>query len=132
MRNEKHKTILYLIYSGGLRVGEVALTQLRKYYRLYQPEGWLFPGQDPEKFITERTVGKVFQNACEAAKIRKNVSVHTLRHCFATHLLESGTDIRFIQELLGHASSRTTEIYTHVTTKNISNICSPLDQLGDI
>lgn len=165
VHNEKHKTILYLIYSGGLRVGEVvrlkptdidsqrmlihvvqgkgrkdrytllsevALTQLRKYYRLYQPEGWLFPGQDPEKFLTERTVGKVFQNACEAAKIQKNVSVHTLRHCFATHLLESGTDIRFIQELLGHASSRTTEIYTHVTTKNISNICSPLDQLGDI
>ena len=163
--NEKHRTILYLIYSGGLRVGEVvrlrskdihsdrmlihvvqgkgrkdrytllselALVQLRKYYRLYEPEIWLFPGQDPEKFLTERTVGKVFQNACEKAKIRKDVSVHTLRHSFATHLLEGGTDLRFIQELLGHASSRTTEIYTHVTTKNISKIESPLDKLGEI
>ncbi len=165
VRNEKHKTILYLIYSGGLRVGEVvrlkptdidsermlihvvqgkgrkdrytllsqvALLQLRKYYKLYRPEGWLFPGQDEEKFLTERTVGKVFQNACEKAGIKKSASVHTLRHSFATHLLEGGTDLRFIQELLGHASSRTTEIYTHVTTKNISRIESPLDKLGDM
>lgn len=163
--NEKHKTILYLVYSGGLRVGEVvrlkltdidsermlihvvqgkgrkdrytllsevALVQLRKYYRIYRPEDWLFPGQDLDKFLTERTVGKVFQNACEKAKIRKNASVHTLRHSFATHLLEAGTDLRFIQELLGHASSRTTEIYTHVTTKNLSRIESPLDKLGKI
>lgn len=162
--NEKHKTMLYLIYSGGLRVGEVvrlkakdidsermlirvvqgkgrkdrytllsevALKQLRKYYRLYEPEIWLFPGQDPQKFLTERTVGKVFQNACEKANIRKDASVHTLRHSFATHLLEGGTDLRFIQELLGHASSRTTEIYTHVTTKNITKIESPLDKLWD-
>ncbi|HHX62176.1 MAG TPA: tyrosine-type recombinase/integrase [Epulopiscium sp.] len=165
VHNEKHKTILYLIYSGGLRVGEVvrlkstdidsermlihvvqgkgrkdrytllsqvALVQLRKYYRLYKPEMWLFPGQDAEKFLTERTVGTVFQNACEKARIRKDASVHTLRHSFATHLLEGGTDLRFIQELLGHASSKTTEIYTHVTTKNISKIESPLDKLGDI
>lgn len=165
VKNQKHRTILYLVYSGGLRVGEVvrlrakdidsqrmlihvvqgkgrkdrytllsqvALTQLRKYYRMYEPEGWLFPGQDTDKFLTERSVGKVFQNACEIAGIRKNASVHTLRHSFATHLLESGTDLRFIQELLGHASSKTTEIYTHVTTKNISRIESPLDKLGNI
>ncbi len=164
-QNEKHKTILFLIYSAGLRIGEVvrlqlddidskrmlirvrqgkgrkdrytllseiALLQLRKYYMLYKPEKWLFPGGKENSFLTERSVQKVFENACRKAKIKKKVTVHSLRHSFATHLLEGGTDLRYIQELLGHSSSKTTEIYTHVTKKNLSNIISPLDNIGDI
>ncbi|OGO78686.1 MAG: integrase [Clostridiales bacterium GWB2_37_7] len=160
--NEKHKTILFLIYSAGLRVGElvrlkpedidstrmlikvnkgkgskdrytllshIALEQLRKYYKLYKPEVWLFLGSKVGDHITERTVQRIFENCCRKAKINKEVSVHTLRHSFATHLLESGVDLRYIQELLGHASTKTTEIYTHVTQKNISEILSPLDKL---
>lgn len=162
LKNEKHKTILFLVYSAGLRVGEVikltaqdidsqrmlvhivqgkgrkdrytvlseiALEQLRKYYKLYKPEKWLFPGQNPKEYITVRTVERIFENACEAAKITRKVSVHSLRHSFATHLLEGGTDLRFIQELLGHESSKTTEIYTHVTDKSIAKIQSPLDKM---
>jgi len=72
---------------------------------------------------------KIFQNACKKAGIKKNVSVHSLRHYFATHLLESGIDLRYIQKLLGHKSSKTTEIYTHVSTKNLSAIKNPLDSL---
>ena len=163
--NEKHKTILFLIYSAGLRVGEVvrlkpgdidstrmlirvnkgkgakdrytllsqiALDQLRKYYKLYKPETWLFTGGKEGDHITERTVQRVFEASCSRAKIEKEASVHTLRHSFATHLLESGVDLRYIQELLGHASTKTTEIYTHVTQKNISEILSPLDKLVGI
>ncbi|HEY5560613.1 MAG TPA: tyrosine-type recombinase/integrase [Clostridiaceae bacterium] len=162
LKNEKHKTILYMIYSAGLRVGEViklkiedidsqrmlihvvqgkgrkdrytllskiALTQLRKYYTLYKPEVWLFSGQNSKRYITERTVEKIFENAIKIAKINKKVSVYCLRHSFATHLFEGGVDLRYIQELLGHASSKTTEIYTHVTQKSLANIQSPLDKL---
>jgi site-specific recombinase XerD len=111
-------------------LSEITLTQLRKYYSLYKPEIWLFPGQDKREFLTERTVERVFEKACSLAKINKKATVHTLRHSFATHLLEGGTDLRFIQELLGHSSSKTTEIYTHVTQKNIANIQSPLDKLS--
>ena len=74
-------------------------------------------------------VEKIFSNACKEENIKKDVTVHYLRHSFATHLLESGTDLRYIQELLGHKSSKTTEIYTHVSNKNIGKIKSPLDSL---
>ena len=114
--NIKHKAILMLMYSGGLRVGEVV--RLR-------PEDI----DANRKLITERTVQKIFQYACKKVGIKKNVSVHSLRNSFATHLLESGIDLRYIQEFLGHKSSKTTEIYTHVSTKNLSAIKNPLDSL---
>lgn len=80
-----------------------------------------------DKFINERSVQRAFEKACDKAGIIKRVTVHSLRHSFATHLLEGGTDLRYIQELLGHKSSKTTEIYTHVTQKDIRKIISPLD-----
>ena len=76
-----------------------------------------------------RTVQAIFKQACEKAGIKKNVSVHSLRHSFATHLLENGVDLRYIQELLGHRSSKTTEIYMHVSRANIARIKSPLDNI---
>ncbi|GMQ64596.1 hypothetical protein AN2V17_38340 [Vallitalea sp. AN17-2] len=110
-------------------LSESILLQLRKYYKEYRPNKWLLEGADKDKHITERTVQRIFKNACEKGYVMKKVSVHSLRHSFATHLLESGTDIRYIQELLGHSSSKTTEIYTHVTNKNIMSIKSPLDDI---
>jgi integrase/recombinase XerD len=89
----------------------------------------LFPGQPIEKHLSERSVQKVFERAVIVARIEKKVSVHSLRHSFATHLLEDGIDIRYIQELLGHQSTRTTEIYTHVAVKDIRRIISPLDRI---
>ena len=82
-----------------------------------------------EEHIIARSVQKIFGNACKKAGIKKKVSTHSLRHSFATHLLENGFDLRYIQELLGHKSSKTTEIYTHVSTKNLSTIKNPLDSL---
>ena len=105
------------------------IPSLREYWKREKPKKWLFPSWNKEKHITARTVQKIFQNACKKAGIKKNVSVHSLRHSFATHLLESGIDLRYIQELLGHKSSKTTEIYTHVSTKNLSAIKNPLDSL---
>jgi len=161
--NVKHKAILMIVYSAGLRVGEVgklkpedidnprmlihirgakgrkdrytmlsetALEFLRQYWKENRPQKWLFPGQNKERYITTRTVEKIFTNARDAAKILKPVTVHSLRHSFATHLLETGTDLRYIQEILGHKSSKTTEIYTHVSTKDIGRIKSPLDSLN--
>jgi len=157
--NRKHRAILYLSYSSGLRVGEVvrlrvsdidrergtltvrqgkgrkdrvtvlsaaALEVLDLYLAAYRVEAWLFPGQDGVKHLTERTVQKVFERAVKAAHISKDVSVHALRHSFATHLLEDGVDIRYIQELLGHKSVHTTEVYTHVAVSDIRRIASPL------
>ncbi len=98
---------------------------------MYRPRNWLFEGADRRGPINDRTIQRIFKSACEKAGITKNVSVHSLRHSFATHLLEGGTDLRFIQELLGHANSKTTEIYTHVSTRSIGNIKSPIDSLLD-
>ncbi|MGM0369348.1 MAG: site-specific tyrosine recombinase/integron integrase [Bacillota bacterium] len=162
--NPKHKTILYIVYSAGLRVSEVVklkmdcidsnrmlirvvqgkgrkdrytilskscLKQVKRYNELYQPGKWLFPGRKKDEHLTTRSVQRIFKKACKKGNINKEVSVHSLRHSFATHLLEKGTDLRYIQKLLGHKSSTTTEVYTHVSKRDISNIKSPLDNLID-
>ena len=111
-------------------LSEIALRTFREYVDKYKPEKWLFPGQRKDKHISTRTVQAIFEKARDKAGIKKDATVHSLRHSFATHLLESGVDLRYIQELLGHKSSKTTEIYTHVSTKNLSKIKSPLDLMG--
>lgn len=159
--NLKHKCLIYLIYSAGLRIGEVinlkigdvdskrmllhirgakgkkdrytilspaVLVMLREYYKLYSPAEFLFEGIKGDRYSI-RSVQNIFAKALKLSKIRKHATVHTLRHSFATHLLESGVDLRYIQELLGHASSRTTEIYTHVSNRNLSKIESPIEKL---
>ncbi|MHB8127297.1 MAG: tyrosine-type recombinase/integrase [Desulfitobacteriaceae bacterium] len=164
VKNPKHKAILMLTYSAGLRVcevvslkisdidsmrmlihikqgkgrkdrytilSEVALETLRTYAKNYPLKDWLFPGNIVGSHLTERSAQRVFEIACKKAGIIKQVSIHTLRHSFATHLLEGGTDLRYIQEILGHKSSKTTEIYTHVSEKQLRRIRSPLDWLND-
>lgn len=106
-----------------------ALEMLRQYWKKYKPAKWLFEGAKEGRHLSIRSVDKIFRNACNKTGIKKDVSVHTLRHSFATHLLEGGTDLRYIQELLGHAHSKTTEIYTHVSNKSLGKIMSPLDTL---
>ncbi|WP_282433507.1 tyrosine-type recombinase/integrase [Desulfitobacterium dehalogenans] len=103
--------------------------RLNEYITYYKPNKWLFSGEDPETHISERTIQVIFKNALAKSGIKKDLSVHSLRHSFATHLLESGTDIRYIQELLGHKSSKTTEIYTHVSNKDLGKIKNPLDSI---
>lgn len=105
------------------------IEQLREYYKVYKPKTWLFEGQQTGERYSERSLNLVFKAALEKADIKKPATLHWLRHSYATHLLESGTDLRYIQELLGHNSSRTTEIYTHVSTKKLSEIRSPLEDL---
>lgn len=96
---------------------------------IMRPGGWLFPGQDPAHPITTRQLSRVVEGAAIAAGLTKNVSPHTLRHSFATHLLEDGTDIRFIQVLLGHAKLDNTALYTRVATKMVRTVTSPLDKI---
>ena len=109
---------------------EKILILLREYYIIYKkPTRWLFEGVNKNEQYDERSLSNVLKQALEKAKITKPVSLHWLRHSYATHLLESGTDLRYIQEILGHKSSRTTEIYTHVSTKSIQNVKSPFDDL---
>lgn len=160
--NEKHRTIFYLIYSGGLRISEAVnmrlndidskrgmirirdakggkdrevplsktlLDQIRAYYKRYRPKEFIFEGQFGGQYTT-RSIQALFRQAMERTGIRKKATVHTLRHSYATHLLENGTDLRIIQELLGHKSSKTTEIYTHVSQRLKQNVPNPLDQLG--
>lgn len=159
--NVKHRAILTVIYSAGLRISELVnlkikdidsermqirveqakgkkdrytllspktLTLLRTYFKQYKPKEYLFEGAEGNSY-TARSTQAFFQEICKKVGIKKKVSIHTLRHSFATHLLENGTDLRYIQVLLGHGSSKTTEIYTHVTTKGFDQIKSPLDDL---
>lgn len=109
-------------------LSDAALQVLERYITEQLPQIWLFPGQNPQRHINERSVQKLFERALLIAGVQKDASIHSLRHSFATHLLESGIDIRYIQELLGHKSAKTTQRYTHVSTKNIARIKSPLDQ----
>ncbi|MGL4437706.1 MAG: tyrosine-type recombinase/integrase [Bosea sp. (in: a-proteobacteria)] len=104
------------------------LAILRSYWRLARPGDWLFPGRGPDKPMDVQVLHAACRSAAKAAGLTKKVSVHTLRHGFATHLLESGTDIRIIQVLLGHASLSTTARYTHVATTTIARTRSPLDR----
>jgi site-specific recombinase XerD len=108
---------------------DLALSHLDAYLEGTPVTSWLFPG-GRKGHLHERSVQKVFSRAVRAAGITKDVSVHSLRHSFATHLLENGTDLRYIQELLGHKNSKTTEIYTHVSRRDLCRIRSPLDALG--
>jgi integrase/recombinase XerD len=102
---------------------------LRSYWKLARPAHWLFPGRDGEHPIGPTVLHAACRSACAAAGLSKRVTVHTLRHSFATHLLENGTDIRIIQALLGHSSLNTTARYTQVATSTIRSTPSPLDRL---
>ncbi|MCF7569581.1 site-specific integrase [Sabulilitoribacter arenilitoris] len=159
--NLKHKTLLSLIYSAGLRVGEAIslkikdidskrmlihikgakgkkdrytllsdsfLHLLRNYYKQYKPTEYLFEGQKSKQY-SSASAQKILKNAVDKIGLKKRITLHTLRHSFATHLLENGTDIRYIQELLGHSSPKTTMIYTHVSETSIRKIKNPFDNL---
>lgn len=107
---------------------ESILEQLRIYYKTYKPKIFLFEGQYGGQYSI-RSAQKVFENALKKAKINKSIGIHGLRHSYATHLLESGTDIAFIQQLLGHSNIKTTLLYTSVSKKSLKNVQSPLDKL---
>ena len=159
--NLKHKTLLSLLYSAGLRIGEALkltindidsrrmliyvrggkgkkdrytllskniLLLLRTYYKAYKPKQFLFEGQAGGPY-TAGSARQVFKRSKQCAGIRKNVVLHSLRHSFATHLLETGTDLRYIQQLLGHSNPKTTMIYTHVSQHSLQKIKNPFDLL---
>ena len=104
------------------------LDQLREYYKQYHPKNFLFESPDGKAY-SATSVQNILKRAAVKAGIKKRVHIHMLRHSFATHLLEQGTNLRIIQELLGHESIKTTEIYTHVTTSDVRNIKNPLDDM---
>jgi site-specific recombinase XerD len=111
-------------------LSETALRILREYFQAFKPKDWLFPGEERGDHLSERAAQEVFKDAKKKAGILKPATFHTLRHSFATHLLEDGVDMRYIQELLGHGSIKTTERYTHVSQNALGRITSPLDKLG--
>ena len=164
--NLKHRVLLKITYSSGLRVSETIalkpehidssrmlprvvsgkgrkdrdtilsqklLPELREYYRRRRPKNWLFPAKNPKRHICAATAQRIYRDAKDKAKIQKGKGIHTLRHCFATHLLEIGYDIKIIQALLGHKSVKTTMVYLHVSRKHPASVASPLDfiQAGD-
>jgi site-specific recombinase XerD len=162
INNEKHRTILFLIYSAGLRISEAirlqnqdlnfdrklihirkakgnkerftmlsenAIILLHRYLKSYSPKNYLFEGQYGDQY-SDSSIRNIYNRAVSKAGLPKKGGPHILRHSFATHLLEQGVDIRYIQVLLGHNSSKTTEIYTHVSTRNIEQIKSPGDFLN--
>ena len=111
-------------------LGESLLALLRQYYQAVRPKGaYLFPGQKPQQHISTTAVSLVLRKVIRETGLSKKVTMHTLRHCFATHLLEAGTDIRILQVLLGHSSIRTTLRYTHITDRLIQKLVSPLDMI---
>ena len=110
-------------------IPEKLIAQLRDYYKKFKPQLWLFEGQKKGEQYSATSLQQVLKGSLKKCGINKPVTLHWLRHSYATHLLESGTDLRYIQELLGHKSSKTTEIYTHVTDKSLQKIKSPFDDL---
>lgn len=159
--NVKHKTLLMLIYSAGLRIGEALrlkigdirsdegliylrrskgmkdrrvplsekmLEALRDYYTIYKPQDYLFEGQKGGQY-TSRSAARVLQRSAARAGIDRKVTLHTLRHSFATHLTQRGVNVQYLQEILGHNSPKTTMLYTHLSGKDIKDIRSPLDDL---
>lgn len=131
---DAHRKLLLVKQSKGKKDRVVPLSDkiiqlLRGYYKAAQPQVYLFEGQEPGERYSERSLQQVLKLSCAKAGITKPVTLHWLRHSYATHLLEAGTDLRYIQELLGHSSSKTTEIYTHVSTHAIQKIKSPFDSL---
>ena len=103
---------------------------LTHYINTYNPNYWLFEGFNNKSQYSRSSINNIIKKSCKLANIH-HITAHTLRHSFATHLLEQGTDLRYIQTLLGHSSSKTTEIYTHVSNKSLENITSPLDNILD-
>lgn len=128
------RSVLFVRQGKGKKDRIVPLSQktidlLRQYYKAYRPVIYLFEGQEPGTPYSEKSLESVMKQAREKSAVTRPVTLHWLRHCYATHLLESGTDVRIIQELLGHKSTKTTEIYTHVSTKSLQQIRSPFDDL---
>jgi integrase/recombinase XerD len=109
-------------------LSDTTLALLRKYYLAFKPKEYLFEGQNGGRY-SSKSVQSIVKHALKAANIKRPASTHTLRHSFATHLLENGTDLRYIQTLLGHSSPKTTEIYAHVSTKGLKDIVSPIEKL---
>ena len=164
MENLKHRAILMITYSAGLRISETArlkvsdidskrmmvrvqqgkggkdrytilsktaLECLRQYWRQYRPKEWLFEGQKEGTHVCLSSIRQIFVEAKERAGITKPVSPHTLRHSFATHLIETGTSLHHVQLLLGHRSPTTTTVYLHVSRMNLAQVTSPLDSIPE-
>jgi integrase/recombinase XerD len=164
MENLKHRAILMITYSAGLRISETArlkvsdidskrmmvrvqqgkggkdrytilsqtaLECLRQYWRLYRPKDWLFEGQREGTHVCISSIRQIFIEAKKRAGITKPISPHTLRHSFATHLIEAGTSLHHVQLLLGHRSPTTTTVYLHVSRMNLAQVTSPLDSIPE-